>query len=234
MEPITLILDADDTLWENNIFYEEATDAFVRRMAGEGFDEDQARRLFEQVERERIPLVGYAPLEFVNSMLIAYRRLCQMHGRLPDASVAAEVEAIARRVIDYPIILLEGVAETLPRLHRHCRLFLLTKGHPPSQQSKIDRSGLAPYFEAVHIVAEKDADVLRDLLARYGLDAGRTWMVGNSPRSDINPALAAGLRAVYIPYAHPWSWEHAPLLDPVRVVTLSRFSELLDLFAEAS
>lgn len=234
MKSITLILDADDTLWENNVFYEEATDAFARRMADEGFDESEARQVLDQVERERVPLVGYAPLEFVNSMVIAYERLCQAHGRSSRAEVAAEVEAIARQVIDYPMILLDGVADTLPRLHRYCRLILLTKGNTDAQQSKIDRSGLAPYFEAVHIVAEKDADVLRDLLARYGLDPARTWMVGNSPRSDINPALTAGLRAVYIPYHRPWHWEHAPLLDPTRVVTLSRFSELLDLFPEAS
>lgn len=234
MKPITLILDADDTLWENNVFYEEATDAFARRMADDGFDESEARQVLDQVERERVPLVGYAPLEFVNSMVIAYERLCETHGRPPQSEVAAEVEAIARQVIDYPMILLEGVAETLPRLHRYCRLILLTKGNPDVQQAKIDRSGLESYFDAVHIVAEKDADVLRDLLARHGLDTERTWMVGNSPRSDINPALAVGLRAVYIPYHRPWNWEHASLLDPTRVVTLSRFSALLDLFPEAS
>ncbi len=232
MKPVTLILDADDTLWESNVFYEEAIDAFVARMADEGLDESEVRRTFEQVEEERIPVVGYAPTEFVRSVVIAYHRLCQAHGRPPSPDVAAEVEAIARRVLDYPIILLDGVAETLPRLARHCRLFLLTKGSPEVQLSKVERSGLAPYFEAVHVVAEKNAEALRDLLLRYELNPERTWMVGDSPRSDINPALAAGLRAVHIPYARPWTLEQAPLLDTEQVITLTRFSELGDLFAE--
>ena len=165
MDRPTLILDAEDTLWENNIFYGEATDAFVERMAREGFDPVEARDTFGRVEWGRVPLVGYAVQEF-------------------------------------------------------------------NQQDKVDRSGLAPYFEAVHVVPEKGPEVLRDLIARYGLEPRRTWMVGSSPRPDINPALAVGVGAVYIPYAVPWAYEEAPIADPDRVITLQCFPDLLDLFPE--
>ncbi|HEC36239.1 MAG TPA: HAD family hydrolase [Anaerolineae bacterium] len=230
MNRITLILDADDTLWENNIFYEGATDAFAERMAGEGFDPVEARQTFEHIEHERVPLVGYAPQEFARSMAIAYQRLCQQHGRTARSEVTAEVEAIGRQVLNYPITLLEGVAETLAHLHRRCRLILLTKGDPQTQQDKVDRSGLAPYFETVHVVPEKGPEVLRDLVARHGLNPEQTWMVGNSPRSDVNPALEAGIGAIYIPYAAPWTYEEVPIADPDRVITLRRFPDLLDFF----
>jgi putative hydrolase of the HAD superfamily len=232
MDRPTLILDADDTLWENNVYYEQVTDAFAERMAREGFDRAEARETFVQIEHDRVPLFGYAPEEFVRSMVIAYRCLCERHGRRPRADVEAEVGALGRLVAEYPMVLLEGVAEALPRLGRHCRLILLTKGDPQTQQSKVDRSGLAAHFEAVHVVPEKGAEVLRDLLARHGLNPRRTWMVGNSPRSDINPALEVGIGAIFIPYAVPWTFDEVPVTDPSRVVTVQRFSDLLDLFPE--
>ena len=230
MERPTLILDADDTLWENNIYYEQATDAFADLMAQEGFDWDDARQAFEQVEQERVPIVGYAPHEFARSMVITYQRICQRHDRHPRPQVEETAQAIGLRVVDYPITLFEGVTETLDQLRNHYRLLLLTKGDQKEQQSKIDRSGLAHYFEATHIVPEKVPEVFHDILTLYGLNPQQTWMVGNSPRSDINPALQAGIDAVLIPYEMTWSYEQAPLAEPGRVSVLDRFSDLLELF----
>lgn len=232
VKAITLILDADDTLWENNVFYEEAIEAFAARMAAEGFDPSRARRILAETEHERVPLYGYAPQEFVRCMQVAYQRLCQEDGHPPRPEVEAEIEAIGQRVMEYPIILLDGVAETVACLSRHCRLFLLTKGDPEVQRSKVERSGLAPYFEAIHVVPEKGPEVLQDLIARHRLDPARTWMVGNSPRSDVNPALMVGIGAIHIPYHRPWDFEEAPIIDPQRTITLNRFSELLHLFPE--
>jgi len=226
----TLILDADDTLWETNIFYEDAIDTFVERMAREGFDPAEVRETFHRVEHERVPLAGYAPWEFARSMAITYERLCQRHDRPVRPEVTAEAEAIGLRVLNYPIRLLDGVAEALPELHRRCRLILLTKGDPQVQRDKVVRSGLAHYFEAVHVVPEKGPEILQDLLQRYGLNPRRTWVVGDSPRSDINPALQAGLGAIHIPYKRPWAFEEVAIADPDRVLILERFSDLLDLF----
>lgn len=229
----TLILDADDTLWATNIFYEKATQAFVERMAREGFSPTEAREIFEEVERERVPLAGYSPIEFARSKAVAYRKLCQLHGRQPEPQVEEEVEAIGRQVLDFPIVLLEGVAETIPALSQRFRLILLTKGDPRIQQDKLARSGLSPYFEAIHVVPEKGPDVLRELMGHYGLAPRETWVVGDSPRSDINPALKVGFGAIYIPSPEPWSFERVPFADPDRVIILERFSELLDLFPDS-
>ncbi len=233
MEKVALILDADDTLWESNIFYEEATDAFAERMAREGFDPQRARETLARVEHERVPVYGYAPQEFARSLVLTYHRLCQEEGRSPRPEVEAEVEAIGHRVVEYPIILLDGVAETVAALSRHCPLLLLTQGDPQVQRSKVERSGLAHHFEAIHIVPEKGPETLRELLARHNLDPRRTWMVGNSPRSDVNPALAVGIGAIHIPYHRPWSFEEVPVADPERVITLNRFADLLHLFSDS-
>ena len=76
------------------------------------------------------------------------------------------------------------------------------------QRLKIEASGLEHFFQRALILAEKDAAAYRQIRDELALDADQTWMIGNSPRSDINPALAAGLNAVFIPHPHTWSLEH--------------------------
>jgi putative hydrolase of the HAD superfamily len=227
----TLIVDADDTLWENNVYYERCFDAFAELMVAQGFGREEARRTADAVERERIPQ-AYAPEEYARSLIITYRRLCENHNQPVEDQVLGEVWEIGQAVIEYPLVLLDGVAETLARLSGHCRLLLLTKGDREVQGDKLARSGLGHLFEGVHIVSEKNADVLRGLLARYGLRPERAWMVGNSPRSDINPALEAGIGAVYVPHPNTWTLEQEAIARPERVIVLKRFGELCALFAE--
>jgi putative hydrolase of the HAD superfamily len=88
---------------------------------------------------------------------------------------------------------------------------------------------LKEYFSAVEIVAEKDESIYRSALAKYALTADATWMVGNSPKSDINPALAAGLHAVFIPHGNTWILEHeevAPAPASQRLLVVDRFGDL--------
>jgi putative hydrolase of the HAD superfamily len=230
MKP-TLIVDADDTLWENNIYYEQCIAAFVEFMTTLGFERKEAERAVDAVERERIPQVGYAPQEFARSLVITYQRLCERHGRPVEDEAADEVWKIGRAVVEYPIVLIEGVEETLARLRGRFRLLLLTKGDQQAQESKLTRSGLGRFFDGVHIVPEKDAEVFRDLLARYELAPERTWMVGNSPRSDINPAVEAGIGAIYVPHPDTWKLEMAQVIESEAVTVLNRFAELAELFS---
>lgn len=230
MKP-TLIVDADDTLWENNIYYEQCIAAFVELMVAQGFGREETERTVDAVERERIPQVGYAPEEFARSLVIAYQRLCESHDRPIEDGMSDAVWEIGRAVVEYPIVLLEGVAETLARLSGHCRLLLLTKGDREAQESKVARSGLGHLFDEVHVVPEKDADVIRGLLDEYGLKPEQTWMVGNSPRSDINPALEAGIGAIYVPHPNTWKLEHEEIAEPEQVIVLNSFGELVAFFA---
>jgi len=230
MKP-TLIVDADDTLWENNIYYEQCIAAFTDLMVAQGFEREEAERTVDAVERERIPQVGYAPEEFARSLVIAYQRLCESHDRPIEDEVSDVVWEIGQAVVEYPIVLLDGVVETLARLSGHCRLLLLTKGDREAQESKLARSGLGHLFGEVHVVPEKDAEVIRGLLARYGLQPEQTWVVGNSPRSDINPALEAGVGAIYVPHPNTWKLEHEEITEPERVLVLRHFGELSTLFA---
>lgn len=226
----TLIVDADDTLWENNIFYEQCIAEFRALMEAQGFDGEEAEHTLELVERERVPIVGYSPAEFARSLQIAYQCLCQRYSTSAREEINAVLWEIGLRVGSYPIILLDGVEETLGLLRQRFRLLLLTKGDPQTQGDKLARSGLAHFFDGVHIVREKHAEVFRELVHRYELDPAHTWMVGDSPRSDILPALEAGIGAIHIPHPNTWKLELEVSAEPEGAIVLNRFSELVHLF----
>ena len=119
------------------------------------------------------------------------------------------------------------VPETLEYLAERHDLTLFTKGHPEEQRLKIDRSGLARFFSHAAIVKEKDAPAYRRLVDERGLDPRRTWMIGNSPKSDVNPALEAGLNAVFVPHAHTWVLEHQEIRSGLRqLLMLDQFEDL--------
>jgi putative hydrolase of the HAD superfamily len=149
---LTLIVDADDTLWETEIYFEQCIADFGELMATLDFDREEAERTVEEVERERVPQVGYAPEEFARSLVCAYQRLCERYDRPIEDEVSDSVWEIGRAMVEYPIVLLDGVAETLARLSGRFRLLLLTKGDQKTQESKLARSDLGQLFDGVHIV----------------------------------------------------------------------------------
>ena len=109
-------------------------------------------------------------------------------------------------------------------------MIVMTKGAPAEQISKVERSGLQQYFAAVEVVAEKNAVAYRGVAEKYGLDPDVTWMIGNSPRSDVNPALEAGLNAVFVPHDMTWVLEHEEIASPSKagqkLLKVQRFPEL--------
>lgn len=84
---------------------------------------------------------------------------------------------------------------------------LLTKGDLFDQESKLARSGLGDFFDAVEIVSSKNPATYRSVMKRHGVEPRQFVMVGNSLRSDVLPAVEAGARAVHIPYSLTWAHE---------------------------
>jgi putative hydrolase of the HAD superfamily len=109
----------------------------------------------------------------------------------------------------------------------------MTKGSQAEQADKLARSGLAEYFSAVEIVAEKNPAAYLDVTARHECSPHSTWMIGNSPKSDINPALAAGLHAVFIFHKDTWVLEHAEIdaaPEGQRLIEIDAFARLAEIF----
>jgi putative hydrolase of the HAD superfamily len=226
----TLIIDADDTLWENNVHFESATDGFLDLVEDRGGSREAARALLPRIERRNIPVHGYGSRGFTLSLM---ETLEEITGKPTSSEDRERILGFGDSVRRMPIQYLPGVTETLIRLKEHHRLILFTKGDHQEQRDKVERSGAMIYFHHVEITGEKAPQDYLRLLASFSLDREESWMVGNSPRSDINPALEVGLGAVFIPHPNTWSLEHEEVRPPstaARLKILKRFAELLDHF----
>jgi putative hydrolase of the HAD superfamily len=220
-----LLIDADDTLWENNIYFEQAIHAFITFLDHSRLSREEVRAVLDEVER----LMGYGSANFTKSLVETYRRLAEKDLQEEDIE---QVRSLGEQIQAEPLQLIEGVRETLEYLSPRHDLVLLTKGDIEEQKLKVERSGIEAFFRQVVVVLEKDIATYRQVVSEVGVNPQHTWMVGNSPRSDVNPALAAGLNAVYIPHPHTWHLEHEEVesVEGRRLLTLSRFADLRTYF----
>jgi len=226
----TLLIDADDTLWENNIYFERAIVRFISFLNHHEFSPEQVREVLNDVERECIVKHGYGLHSFSHALVDTFERLSV---RPVTPELHAQITGFAHSVADHAIEFLPDVPQTLEYLSQRHRLILVTKGAIAEQSGKIERSGLKEYFTTTEIVAEKNPDVYHALIEKHELSRDSTWMIGNSPRSDINPALAAGLHAVFVPHGDTWILEHeevnaAPAAQ--QLLILGQFAELREHF----
>ena len=226
----TLLIDADDTLWENNIYFERAIAAFIGFLNHQEYSPAAVRSTLNAVERETILTHGYGLSSFTRSLEDCFERLS-------PAPVTGDqrhrIRGFARAIREQEIELMPQVRETLAELASRHHLLLMTKGDHAEQADKLARSGLAQHFSAVEIVAEKDPATYRAVVSRHELAPHTTWMIGNSPRSDVNPALAAGLHAVFLVHPDTWVLEHdavSPAPQGQRLIELDAFARLREIF----
>jgi putative hydrolase of the HAD superfamily len=223
-----LIIDADDTLWENNIYFERAFEQFCDFLAHSSLTLAEVRAVLDEIETVNNKIHGYGTANFARNLAECYHKLAEREVRSEDLP---EVMNLATQIVHRPIEIIHGVEETLEYLSLRHELTLFTKGDPEEQKLKLDRSGLAIYFGHTAIVREKNAASYAALIEERQLDRERAWMIGNSPKSDINPALEVGINAVFVPHEHTWRLEHEEVqLGTGRLLQLQRFAQLRDYF----
>ena len=224
--PQTLLIDADDTLWENNIYFERAIAEFISFLNHRERSPAEIRGILNEVERECIVTHGYGLPSFTRSLVKTFERL-SVEPITP--ALHETIHGFARTIAEQPVRMLPRVLETLEYLRQRHHLLLVTKGNFPEQSGKVERSGLKHFFQEIEIVAEKDTSTYEEIIRQHRLPSERTWMIGNSPKSDINPALAAGINAVFVPHDETWVLEHEELAEakpPSRLLVLRTFAEL--------
>jgi putative hydrolase of the HAD superfamily len=224
MMPQWLLIDADDTLWDNNAHFERVIERFIRLVEQPSLTAAQARLALDDIERAQLATRGYGSHAFGRNLQDAYQALA---GDSASQEALAELAALASGIREEPLMVIEGVRDTLDYLAKRHRLVLFSKGDEAEQTGKLQRSGLAGFFQEALIVREKDPAAYRTAVEELAAPVDRTWMVGNSPRSDINPALSAGLRAVWVPHPDTWRLEQEEVRRDVSgLLVLDRFSEL--------
>jgi putative hydrolase of the HAD superfamily len=214
-------LDGDDTLWRNEEYFLGTLEAFrglIAPYVKGGVDIDER---LEANERANLEFFGYGVKGYTLSLIET--AIDVTNGRVTSDVVRALLD-LGKGMLQQPVELIDGVAETIPILAERYKLIVVTKGDLWNQEQKLARSGLAELMFGVEIVAEKDLATYRRILHRYGIDPATFVMVGNSVRSDILPVLEAGGRAVHIPHELTWALEFAE--HDGSVPTLASIKEL--------
>ncbi|SLN40477.1 dUMP phosphatase [Pseudoruegeria aquimaris] len=203
-KPTTVAFDADDTLWQNEQFFRLTQQRFALLLKDFADPADLEARLLE-AERRNLGHYGFGIKGFVLSMIET--ALDVTEDRVPG-SVVRELIAAGQEMLRHPIHLLPDAREAVEALADSHRLLLITKGDLLDQERKLAQSGLGELFDGVEIVSDKTEATYREIFARHGEGASRAVMVGNSLRSDVLPALAAGAWGVYVPHPLTWVYEH--------------------------
>jgi putative hydrolase of the HAD superfamily len=226
-----LIFDADDTLWENNIFYIRAAEDLVGLLVQNGSKRRDLEQAFQQLEKRVVKERGYGSANYIYILRTLFERYLHPPA---DPLVMQNFENICTDFLSHvrtaPQIFPQ-VTDVLEKLRYRYRLFVLTKGNIAEQWKKLERSNLLTYFEKAYVETEKNLSTYQRLLRENNWLAAETCMIGNSPKSDINPALKAGCWAVFIPYAFTWVLDDEQLSGMQnKLKTVSSFSDLELLF----
>ena len=200
----TIGFDADDTLWHNEHFFREAENRFISLLSYCCEREVIENALFPTI-KSNLSLYGYGFKSFTLSMLETATNL--NGNKAMSSSMAKEILALGRKMMEQPVTLIDGVVQVLAQLEKSYRLILISKGDLVEQERKLAKSGLADFFDAKEIVSHKNKTVYGKIFQRYECLPEEFVMVGNSLKSDILPALQAGAWAVYVPYEITWVLE---------------------------
>ncbi|MGO4437697.1 HAD family hydrolase [Rhizobium sp. RAF56] len=205
LRPLTTIgFDADDTLWQNEQFYRLTERHFTALLADYAEGDHVSERLLE-AEKRNLGHYGFGIKGFTLSMIETAIEITE--GHVPAKTISRILD-VGRELLAHPVETLPHVRETLEALTGNYLLVMITKGDLFDQERKLAQSGLGDLFDAVEIVSDKTAVTYRRIFSKVGDGPERAMMVGNSLKSDVVPAIAAGSYGVFVPHELTWVIEH--------------------------
>ncbi len=224
-----VLIDADDTLWENYFYFEKARETFLNFMEKQGFDRNEVNHYLNHFDTKRLEDIGFGSNGFKKAMEFTINHFYRMANKKLSEVEEKLLEKIKDFIYNQPSIPYSGVKETLEYLKKRYKLILLTKGEEQEQLKKVKRSGLSQYFNATIVLNDKTEKHYRDLTVSLKLNPEKTVMIGNSPKSDINPAVKAGMYGILIKREKQWAYEEEELIKSDRIIIINTFKELLNI-----
>lgn len=225
-----IAFDADDTLWDCQSYFDEVERRYTAILAPYG-DKEQVAESFFATEKGNMASMGFGSKAFTLSLV---ENALRMSGGSLSTAMIAEIISLGKSLMEMPATPLPGVAQTLSILREkkgeETVMVVFTKGEIIEQENKLRRSGLSPYFDDMHIVADKTEDSYRRLCRLYGAKPEETVMIGNSFKSDIAPALNIGAKAIYIPFHLTWKMEHTEEFDHPNLIKVEKIADILGYF----
>jgi len=224
MRPKIIAFDADDTLWHNEPYFDEAQDKFCELFGGYASKQELLRLILNH-QITNLPLYGFGIKAFTLSMI---ESALELTNHSISGQNIEKVLQIGKELLQKPVELLPNVISVLEELKGTYKLIVATKGDLKDQQSKLHRSGLGHYFHHIEVMADKQEINYQKLLKRLEIQPSEFFMIGNSLKSDVLPVLGIGGYAVHIPF-HT-TWEHEKISHNVvhdNFTTLEKITEVL-------
>lgn len=225
----TIGFDADDTLWDNERFFQLTQARFAELLSAYTDQTTLMARLLD-AERRNLGHYGFGIKGFTLSMIETAVEVTE--GRVTGREIS-EILSAGREMLRHPVDLLPFAREAVEAAKQTHRVLLITKGDLLDQERKLAQSGLGELFDGVEIVSDKTADGYHGIFSRLGDGAHRGMMVGNSMKSDVLPMIEAGGWGVFVPHGLEWEIEAAPApREAPRYRALENLAGLQDLIAE--
>lgn len=218
-----ILIDFDDTLVETTFFFNQAKSKFAALMTGMGFPAEKALLTLNEYDIKNVQQSGgFFKDCFPRALGETYEYYCRVYGSDYNRKTRQEIEDLGWWVYRQPARPIQGAEEVLAQLSGRYPLFLATKGEPAVQNQRVAQSGLAHWFEKIYVLSEKNAAAYTSIALEQKIKPRGSWVVGNSMKSDINPALQAGFNCIFIHHPHTWDFEdEEPLGGHISVDSLA-------------
>ncbi|WP_116787746.1 HAD family hydrolase [Flavobacterium psychrotrophum] len=222
-----IAFDADDTLFINEPYFEEAEKAFCILMEDYLSHQGISKEVF-RIQIQNLPLYGYGIKAYTLSLV---ETAISISGGTITNKHITRILDLGKDLLQKPIELIDGVEETLKSLSSKYKLVVATKGDLKDQQRKLHDSGLGPYFHHIEVMAEKEAVNYEKLLKRLDIESHEFMMIGNSLKSDVLPVLEIGGYACHIPFHTTWAHERIDFeVEHANFKAIKDVREVLNLF----
>jgi len=220
------IFDADDTLWESGLYFRRAEDDFAALMHSLGYDPAEIVTEIHRKDLERLSVTGYGASPYMSVL----RSVIEDKFSVLTPYMLRALGDISHSLLHHPLVLLPGVLDSITKMHASGkRMMVYTMGETDHQTDKFSRSGIAHFFEKCTVVPVKTEQTMKQLLTSAGTAPAEACMIGNSPRSDINPAIGCGVNALYVQRPLTWQAEQVEFVEPELVATVADLTEVLPL-----
>ena len=220
----TIAFDADDTLWHNEPYFDEAQARFCK-LFQDFASSQEILGLILNHQVKNLPLYGFGIKAFTLSMIEVALKLT--NNNIPSKGIE-QIINIGKDLLQKPVELMPNVKEVLESLKGKYKLIVATKGDLKDQHRKLHNSGIGHYFHHIEVLSDKTELDYEKMLGRLDIKAKDFLMIGNSLKSDVLPIINIGGYGIHVPYHTTWEYEKIDFeIEHENFLALSNIKEVL-------
>ena len=226
MIPKIIAFDADDTLWHNEPYFDEAQERFCV-LFHDYASKQEILGLILNHQVNNLPLYGFGIKAFTLSMI---ETALELTNHTISGSGIEKIITIGKDLLQKPVELLPNITEVLEQLKGKYKLVVATKGDLKDQHRKLHDSGIGAFFHHIEVMSDKTELDYQKMLGRLDCQPEDFLMIGNSLKSDVLPVLNLGGHAIHIPYHTTWEYEKINFeIQHINFKSVTQITEILSL-----